>query len=404
MRPWRVSLLLFPIFAVLCSCQPVAAPQGFAHSEGKALIAPDGSTLSLKGMNLGNWLVPEGYMFGFSEGPQSPSEIDAFFAELIGPERAERFWKRYREKYITEDDIRYLHEAGFNNVRVPFTYRLFLPGGDGFSLLDRVVGWAEKYDMYVILDMHCAPGGQTGSNIDDSSGYPWLYDSEEAQALAVDIWTRIAAHYRDRKAVLGYDLLNEPISHFAGLEKYNARLEPFYKRLTTSIRGVDPYHIIILGGSQWDADFTMLGPPFDSNVMYTFHAYWAPPSQKILQPYLDFRERYDVPLYLGESGENSNTWIRAFVSLLDEEQIGWSFWPYKKIESGASVVAWKKPPYWDEIVAYAKVSYAHLPPGKRAELRPAQAHIDAAMEGLLDTIRFSRCRKVPGYVEALGLR
>ena len=90
--------------------------------------------------------------------------------------------------------------------------------------------------MYVVIDMHQAPGGQTGTNIDDSYGYPWLYDSPGDQAELIDIWKRIADQYKDEPAVLGYDLLNEPIPHFPQLQKYNNQLEPLYKRIAAAIR------------------------------------------------------------------------------------------------------------------------------------------------------------------------
>ena len=128
--------------------------------------------------------------------------------------------------------------------------------------------------------MHCAPGGQTGANIDDSWGYPWIYDSPQEQQRAITIWKRIAAHYRDSETVLGYDLLNEPIPNFPELRKYDSQLEPLYRRIVAGIREVDKNHVVILGGAQWDTDFTVFGPPFDANVMYTFHKYWMPPEQR----------------------------------------------------------------------------------------------------------------------------
>jgi aryl-phospho-beta-D-glucosidase BglC (GH1 family) len=117
--------------------------------------------LQLRGINLGNWLVPEGYMFGLDGGPASPREIETFFSELIGPAEAAQFWQAYREAYITEEDIHFLRQTGMNSIRIPLDYKFFIPGNDeGFALLDRVAGWAEKYHMYVVLDLHCAPGGQ----------------------------------------------------------------------------------------------------------------------------------------------------------------------------------------------------------------------------------------------------
>jgi aryl-phospho-beta-D-glucosidase BglC (GH1 family) len=376
----------------------------FVHASGKYLVDSEGRTLQLRGINLGNWMVPEGYMFGLEGGPQSPREIEMFFNELIGPAEASQFWRAYREAYITEDDIRYLRQTGVNSIRIPLHYKLFMHGNDeGFALLDRVVGWAEKYHLYVILDLHCAPGGQTGSNIDDSWGYPWLFESEASQATTVAVWKRIAEHYRENPAVLGYDLLNEPIPHYPALQKYNSQLEPLYKKLTAAVRTVDTNHLIILGGAQWDSNFAVFGAPFDSNLMYTFHKYWTSPTEAVIQPYLDFRNRYDVPIWLGESGENSDAWIHDFVQVMEKDQIGWAFWPYKKMNSASSFVTWQKPLYWDEIVAYGRMEGNTGNSEKRVAARPSLEHARAAFQSLLENIRLAHCQTNAGYIRALNL-
>jgi endoglucanase len=367
----------------------------FVHASGKYLVDSEGHNLQLRGINLGNWMVPEGYMFGLDDGPVSPREIEAFFNELLGPADAAKFWKAYRDSYISEDDIRYISQTGANSIRIPMHYKFFTPGNDeGFVLLDRVVGWAAKYHLYVILDMHCAPGGQTGANIDDSWGYPWLYDS---------VWERIAEHYRDNPTVLGYDLLNEPIPHFKELQKYNSKLEPVYKKLTAAIRIVDKNHVIILGGAQWDSNFDVFGPPFDSNLVYTFHKYWTAPTEDVIQSNLDFRNKYNVPIWLGESGENTDVWVHDFVQVMEKDQIGWAFWPYKKMTATSSFVTWQKPAYWDEIVAFGKMKEGMGDTEKRIAARPSQEHIQAAFQSLLENIRLAHCTTNAGYMHALNL-
>jgi endoglucanase len=391
--------------ALLVFCAGLCAQSRFVHADGRYLVAPGGEHLLLRGTNLGNWLEPEGYMFGLEGGPQSPREIEEFFSQLVGPEEAAQFWRAYRDAYITEDDIRFLHEAGVNSVRIPLHYKLFVPGNDeGFALVDRVVGWAQKYGIYVILDMHCAPGGQTGTNIDDSYGYPWLYESPADQKLAIGIWRRIAEHYRNNPTVLGYDLLNEPIPHFPELRKYNAALEPIYKRMTAAIRTVDRNHVIILGGAQWDSNFDVFGPPFDGNTMYTFHKYWTAPTEAVIQPYLDFRAKYNVPIWLGESGENADAWIRDFRIVLEKDEVGWAFWPYKKMDAASAFVSWQKPPYWDEVVAFAKTNRATGNAEKEIAGRPPLDHSRAALAGLLENVRLDHCQVNSGYLEALGLK
>jgi endoglucanase len=85
------------------------------------------------------------------------------------------------------------------------------------------------------------------------------------------VWSDIARRYRDNPIVIGYDLLNEPIPHFPQLRKYNDRLEPLYRRITKAIREVDTNHAIFIEAAQWDTNFKVFGPPFDTNVVYEFH-------------------------------------------------------------------------------------------------------------------------------------
>lgn len=393
------------VLCLLAVSTAVCAQHRFVRADGQFLMAPDGKRLMLRGTNLGNWLEPEGYMFGLNGGPQSPREIEELFNELIGPAEAAHFWQEYRDAYVTEDDIRFLHEAGVNSLRVPFHYKFFEPGNDeGFARVDRLVEWARKYNIYLILDMHCAPGGQTGTNIDDSWGYPWLFESKESQEETIRIWKHIAEHYRDNPAILGYDLLNEPIPHFPQLQKYNPALEPLYKRITAAIRQVDTNHVIILGGAQWDTNFTVFGPPFDKNVMYTFHRYWSSPAKEGIQRYLDFRAKYNVPLWLSESGENTDAWVHDFTTTLEQSEISWAFWPYKKMEKASAFVSWQKPVYWDEIVAFAKTRGSTGGAEKQIAARPSLEHSRAALQDLLSQIRLKNCRVNAGYIGALGLK
>src|SRR5260221_7221960 len=171
---FRLALLLLAL--------TVHAAAQFARTDHKQFVDATGKPLLIRATNLGNWMVPEGYMWLFQGGPQSPSEIRALVLELLGPEGPSAFWQKYRENYITRDDIPFLHRAGFNAIRVPMHYNLFeSDDAEGFKLLDRMIVWSRAENLYVILDLHAAPGGQTGTNIDDSIGYPWLYQSPQEQ-------------------------------------------------------------------------------------------------------------------------------------------------------------------------------------------------------------------------------
>lgn len=384
---------------ILLTALSIAAQAQFVRVQGSDLVAPGGEKLHLRGINLGNWLVAEGYMFHFDQGPASAREIETLLNDLVSPVEADRFWKQYRDSYITEADIQFIRKSGFNSVRIPFDYRLV---GEGkFELLDRVIGWCRKAGLYVILDMHCAPGGQTGTNIDNSWGYPWLFESADYRRQTAALWRDIARHYKDETAVLGYDLLNEPIPHYPEIRRLNPLLEPVYKQITAAVRGVDQNHIVILGGAQWDSNFDVFGPPFDAKAVYTFHKYWTEPAAGVIQSYMDFRKRYNVPLWMSESGENTDDWIAKFRTVLEQNNIGWAFWPYKKMDATSCGVSFSRPKYWDEVVAYAKIWGSVGDAEKHLPHRPANDHSQAALAELLKNIRFENCRVNPGYLRAL---
>jgi endoglucanase len=396
---------LLIILSAFCLCQ---AQRRFVSVRGKTLITPSGQPLLVKGINLGNWLLPEGYMFKFKNAT-SPRLIQTAINELVGEDEAKRFWKAYRDNYITGEDIEFIKDAGFNTIRVPFNYRLFVTNDDplrlegiGYELLDRVVNWARREGLYVVLDMHAAPGGQTGDNIDDSWGYPFLFESAESQQLTVRIWQKIAARYANELAVMGYDLLNEPIAHFFDTAQLNPKLEPLYRRIVTAIRVVDKNHLIFLGGAQWDTNFKVLGPPFDRKLVYTFHKYWMDVKQEAIQEYIDFSNKHNVPILMGESGENTDEWIASFRTLLEQNGIGWCFWTYKRLDATACVASIKKPEGWDAIVTFADHSrntFADIRTN-----RPPKKTVQQALADYLEQVKFRNCKINQSYLTALGLR
>ncbi|MDE3144560.1 MAG: cellulase family glycosylhydrolase [Bacteroidota bacterium] len=385
-----------------------AQTKKFISVKGKEIIGVDGKPFLMRGTNLGNWLVPEGYMFKFKYA-NSPRLIQEMMNELIGPEESAMFWKKYLNTYITQADIHYLKMIGVNSSRIPFHYKLFTDeeylGGKGiargFKIMDQVINWCKQENIYVILDMHCAPGGQTGDNIDDSYGYPYLFESDESQKLIIDIWKKIALHYTNESAIIGYDLLNEPIAHYFDSAHFNHLLEPLYKKITKAVRTVDANHLVFLGGSQWDSNFKIFGEPFDKKAVYTFHKYWTPPTKEVIQEYIDFSNKYQVPIYCGETGENEDSWVMQFKQLLEKENIGWHFWPYKKMNNTRGIVTFPVPKYYDQIIQFADTVRSGY--GEIRNVRPKNAEqIKQALEGFLQNASFKNCYGNKGYIEALG--
>jgi endoglucanase len=295
------------IFLVAMSVPQLSVAAGFLQTQGQNMVDENGNVVLLKGVGLGNWLLPEGYMWKFGNRGDRPRKIEAIVEELIGPQSAERFWLEFHRNYVTEADIRRIAELGFNSVRPALNARRFLTEGEnptyvpeGFELLDNLVKWCRKYNVYVIIDMHGAPGGQTGANIDDSPhDQPELFTDPRNQDLLVDLWVKIADRYKDEPFVAAYDLLNEPLPKRTGAaEKYKDQLEPLYRRLTEAIRVVDKRHMITLEGVDWANDWSVFTERFDDNLFYQFHYYcWdRPDNLKSIANYISMRDKLDAPV------------------------------------------------------------------------------------------------------------
>ncbi|MFP9113412.1 glycoside hydrolase family 5 protein [Flavobacterium sp. RHBU_3] len=379
------------------------------HTGGKEILTPDGKPIMLKGTNLGNWLVPEGYMFKTGQ-VSAPAKIDELLTQLVGPDSTTAFWQKYLDRYITHDDIKYLKRIGCNHIRLPFHYKLFTNDlymgtrNAGFTYIDRVVEWCRAENMYVLLDMHCAPGGQTGDNIDDSAGYPWLYFSKTSQDEMSDIWVRIAQHYKNDPIIIGYDLANEPLAHYflKEIPDYNHRLFMLYKRLVADVRKVDKKHSIFLNGSVWAGDFGVFESILDDNIVYEFHKYWFDINQDAIKKYVDFREKYNVPIYIGETGENTDEWIKEFTPLLNKNNIHWAYWPYKKMDNTRGIMNFTQPEDYPLITKYAEADRGSFE--KIRNNMPDRIKIQQALNGFLENCEYKNCFQNKGYIEGLGLK
>lgn len=361
---------------------------GFARVCGTEIVDSNGLPIYLQGVGIGNWLLPEGYMFDMLKVSRydSPRGLRALSNEMIGPEESDRFWDAWLDAYFTHEDVAALARDGYNSIRIAFDWKILFddktlqPIDRGFSLLDNAIEWCSEFGIWVVLDLHGAPGGQNGTNIDDGWGYPWLFLSPREQERTCAIWHIIAERYKNNETVLGYDLLNEPLPVVH--KEYYSLLDPLYKKITEAIREVDTEHILILEGVNWASDITALGKPFDDNVVYQFHKYWSACDTDHIQSFLDFRDRYQVPLWCGETGENNYDWYRACSRLLKQHNIGWNFWPHKKRGENPSPYNLVMPAEWATVLHYAKT-------GERPSLQTAH---DAFFK-LLDAVHISRCER-----------
>ena len=409
MRNYILSLTILLLAA--CTGSSEQAPSGFVTLKGADLIQPNGEKLFIQGTNLGNWLNPEGYMFGFGR-TNSAWMIDLLFKEAVGSEATAEFWRLFKDNYVTRADIDFIASQGTNTIRLPFNYKLFTDedymgqtgAKDGYERIDSVVSWCRANNLYLILDMHDCPGGQTGDNIDDSYGYPWIYESESSQQLFCQIWREIADRYKNETTILGYELMNEPIAHyFENKDSLYQMLQPLYKRCVKSIREVDPNHIILLGGAHWNSFFWMLDDAsYDDKLMYTCHRYGGPATKEAITHYINFRDSINRPMYMGEFGHNTMEWQSDFVKVLKDVNIGYTFWPYKKVDSSC-MVGIQRPEGWDSIVVkYSETSRNTYQEWREA--RPDQSMFRQLLKQFAENSRFENCTPQTDYIQSMGLK
>ncbi len=337
--------------------------QEFLSTNGKAIVNESGDTILLRGMGLGGWMLQEGYMMHTSSFANAQYQLMGKIEELIGATDTDLFYESWRANHVTKVDIDSLKAWGFNSVRLPMHYNLYTrPVEDeaifgqhtwidtGFDLTDSLISWCKANDMYVILDLHAAPGGQGYEQgiSDYDPTKPSLWESEQNRDKTVALWKKLAERYADEPTVAGYDLINETNWNMTG----NTPLRDLLYEITDSIRTVDTKHIIFVEGNWFANDFTGLTPPWDDNLVYAPHKYWSTNDQKSIQWVLSMRDQYHVPLYFGESGENSNVWFRDAIKLFEDNNIGWAWWPMKKIESIAGPLSVPKSPEYQALLDY----------------------------------------------------
>ncbi|GAB4250717.1 MAG: hypothetical protein Kow00109_26590 [Acidobacteriota bacterium] len=369
------------------------AGEGFFQARDAKIWDFRGQEALLRGLNLGGWLVPEGYILKVP-GYGSPSSIRALIVDLVGEEGAAQFYDAYYTNYVREVDIEAIRAWGFNSVRVPFHFnQLYDPEtgrflDEGFQRLDRVIRWCRERGLGVILDMHCAPGGQNPNNISDSDGVARLWLEEEYREQTVRVWREIARRYAWEKWVIGYDLLNEPVLP-SGIT--NAALQALYRSLAEAVREVDPNHLLFVEGNWYATDFSRLEPPVDDQLVYSFHKYWNDTTLATIQGYLDLRRRTGKPLWVGEFGENSNPWGYRVIELFEANDIGWCWWNHKKVDTITSPLSAPLPENYRRVVSYWEGNGP----------RPAPAEALAGLLDLAEALRLENCRLLPDVVAAL---
>jgi hypothetical protein len=316
---------------------------------------------TFKGVNLGSWLLMEGYILGGAN--IAESNFKSQFEKRYGKKELTSFESLFRDNFITKQDFQRIALLGANVIRVPFNYRLlekspYVYSRKGFSYLDKVFSWAKCYGLGVILDLHAAPGAQNYDWHADSSGRALLWEKPAFQNRTYALWEKIADRFKDQEALVGYDVLNEPVLGSKSIQI----LKRFYQKVIKSIRAVDKKSIIFLEGDNWAQDIDFLTSLIQENIAISIHTYqpidytfnFTPfyrfPGKiggiiwdkrriyKYLEPYNKFSRKNKVRIFVGEFGINwrggswgEAGWLEAMLKAFEDYGFSYTYWTYKAV-------------------------------------------------------------------------
>jgi aryl-phospho-beta-D-glucosidase BglC (GH1 family) len=325
----------------------------FLQVKGGKVVDEKGGEIMLRGTCIGGWMNMENFIDGY---PGSESGLRRTMSEIAGEETSRYFFDRLLDYFLSEDDIVHIKSYGANTVRLPVNYRHFEDDGDpfvyketGFRRFDEAVSWCEKHGLYVIIDMHAAPGWQNSHwHSDNECAANLFWTHRLFQERLAKLWQEFARRYKGRAVIAGYELMNEPcvntpaadLPHMFG-ERYKPKwdvMNRVYRDLVVAIRAVDPRHIIFIEGDRYGQLFDGLEEPFADNLVYSSHNYtmagfgpgiypgsykknrtdetnvasdwWDAETQKGLfaaTPGARYARKYGVPLWVGEFGSQYNT-------------------------------------------------------------------------------------------------
>lgn len=378
----------------------------------KTQFIKDKKPLLFRGIGIGSWLNLEHFMVGI---PTPDNQIRAAIKQCFGEEISYQFFDSFIRSFITEKDFIFLKECGVNIVRVPFNYRLFIDDEDpynykkeGFAYLDYLMNLCEKYEIYLLLDLHTVPGGQNPDwHSDNNTGIPQFWHYKVFRDQILFLWKYIARHYVNQEYLLGYDVLNEPY-----LIDAPDILNDFYHDIITAIRTEDKNHIIFLEGDHFAMNFDCIHDITDTNTALTFHYYptvWEPELfsssynktdrckkfKEILDNIASIRETFQRPILCGEAGydidkENLSHTIELLEETLDlfnQSDISWTLWCYKDAQFMGMVYPRTNSP-WMKFVTQIHQKWTHY--GEMAQA-------DQLMRTIQDYPEFSGASKSLKY-------
>jgi endoglucanase len=340
---------------------------------GTDVLDLHGNAVRMQGVCIGGWLTMENFITGYAA---NESMMRAAVRRVLGPERYELFFERLLTSFFGEADAAFIAAQGLNSVRIPLNYRHleddahpFVLKADGFRHLDRAIAVCAAHGITVVIDLHALPGSQNHHWHSDNSTHRALFwEHPHFQDRVVAMWEAIADRYKDNVWVAGYNLINEPA------DESRVVVGPFYERLVSAIRAVDPHHILFIDGNTYATEFDVFGEPW-GNTIYTCHDYvpsglgpdgtypgysdraWVDRAgvERKFRQRSQYATRTGTPIYVGEFGP-----IYTGDPLLDAQRLqmlddqldiyrsagaGWALWMYKDIGRQGLVSAGPSTPY-----------------------------------------------------------
>ncbi|MEO0511665.1 MAG: cellulase family glycosylhydrolase [Planctomycetota bacterium] len=243
--------------------------------DGMHLRDADGETVTLRAINAGNWFLLEPWMFG--QNLPDEATLLGVLSGRFGQTEADALIETHRDNWITQRDMDTIASTGFNAIRLPFHYRMveaapFELDPVGVGRLQSAMDIADAAGLYVILDMHAVPGGQSldGPSGDATQNNIWTDTS--AQDRFVWLWQELARRFKNQENFVAYDLMNEPFGDF--VTDISGELIEIMDRTIRAVRGVDPNRLIFVPGPLQGVQ--VYGDPADrgwTNVGLTEHKY-----------------------------------------------------------------------------------------------------------------------------------
>jgi endoglucanase len=347
---FRQSLRVSALGLLLALIGPRPCPGAtlpWLHAQGTRIVDASGRPVILRGVNLGGWLVEEMWMMPFETRPPEGSGFKPIkdhvtlwstLAKRLGPTEAAGLRTALRNAWLEEPDFNRFQAAGLTCVRLPFLYDLLDEPG-GYAWLDRAIDWASRRGLYVVLDLHGAPGRQSKDHHTGEENIDRLF-RDPAQVLATEaVWRQVARRYRDRPEVAGYDLLNEPMG-----ASNNAALYPVMDRLYRAVRAVDARHLVFIeDGYKGVAGMPCPARMGWTNVVFSLHSYRF--DAKTAQDHLDSLARLvaqvkqrqqecQVPFYLGEFNlepQGTPATLGQYIATVEAQGWSWSLWTWKTV-------------------------------------------------------------------------